>query len=214
MIRTGLNAKIMTIHWVVFLAGAFFGFIPGFRLLNTECRYLVFDDLWAKLRETEKSQQRRRKWWKLPLVWIDPVRGYVTANLLMQAFEASPESKAFGRLLPVLLGGSFLLISVFIQTCGRRDVRESISPAGFLAGVLVALLPPTISGAAIIIGVATAIVVRNYTAGYALAMITMAGIGYVFMGISVSLAIAVAAVGLPVLLNWLRGTHMVTPVRC
>ncbi len=204
----------MIIHWLPLLGGLFFGFLPGIRLLNTECRYLAFEDFWVRLRGSELGGSKRRKWWKLPLVWIDPVRGFVAANLLMQAFEASAEAHAFERLLPTILGGALLMLAVFVQTCGRRDERETISPAGFLAGCLLALLPPMVAGAALIMGGATAVAMRSYIAGYILAALTTAGVGFMLMGKSPTLAIAAALTALPVLLNWLRGTRMVTPMRC
>ena len=65
----------MTIHWIYLILGLGFGLIPPLKLLNTECRFLPFDELWHRVVRPPQDGRKRRRWWKLPLVWIDPVRG-------------------------------------------------------------------------------------------------------------------------------------------
>jgi hypothetical protein len=203
----------MTIHWLPLLAGLLFGLIPPRLLMNCECRYLPFDELWTKVLRRPKEEVRRRRWWKLPLVWIDPCRGFVAAWLVRSAFTLTPEATSFDRLLSALLACALLVIVVWRQTAERVHERESLSPTGFMAGLIVQMLPPTVAGAALVMGAATAVAMQSFSAGYILAAITAAGVGFVFMGKSLTLASATLLIGLPLLINFFRGSRLVMPVR-
>ena len=76
------------------------------------------------------------------------------------------------------------------------------------------LLPPIVAISAIAIGSATAIALNSFAAGYIVAMLTTAGFGYLFMGPSLWLPIYTVLVAAPLLLNWIRRTSLVIPVRC
>ena len=204
----------MTIHWIQLIVGLAFGLVPMCKLLNTECRYLIFEDLWAKVIKRDQPGQRRRRWWKLPMVWIDPFRGYVAADYLLGAITPAPDAPGFLRIVIMGICGGLVLTTVWAQTLGRVEERETISPAGFLAGVLIASLPPAVAAAAIVMGASTAVAMRSYNAGYIVATLTTFGIGFLFMGKSATLVILTVVTALPMLLNWLRGSRLVTPVRC
>ena len=182
-----------------------FGLIPPARLLNCECRYLIFEELWTRvLRRPDDSQQRRRRWWKLPLVWIDPFRGYVTGMFLAGAFKAVPKATFLQAQIPVLALLGCVMWVLAVQTGGREKERESISPGTFLAGMMLAMMPPTVAIGAIIIGGATAVA----------AALAVAGIGAAFLKGNTKLGIYVLMTSGPAWMSWLRGTMLVTPVRC
>jgi len=204
----------MIIHWLSLLVGLSMGLLPPRMFISSGCRYLTFEDLWTKVIGREPQNQRRRRWWKLPMIWIDPFRGYVTARYLVDAFEAAPDSTAFQRLLPTIAWTSLIVLSLWAQTRGRESERETLSPAAFLAGVMLALFPPTVALAGIVMGAATAMAFQGYSSGYLVATVTTAGVGFVFMGKSPALVAGMAIVGFPVFINWLRGTRLVMPVRC
>ena len=204
----------MVIHWVYFFTGLVFGLIPPRYLLNSDCRYLTFESLWTRVLRREKDSQKRRRWWKLPLVWIDPVRGYVAATMVNRAFEAVPKATFIQAQYPVLALLVVVMAVLLVQTRGRPHEPESLSPAGFMAGMMLALLPPTVAIGAMVVGGATAIALQGYSAGYLAAMLLTAGIGFVFMGKSPKLGVLVLMVGAPAWMSWLRGTTLVTPVRC
>ena len=204
----------MIIHWLPLTVGLVLGLIPSGLLINTECRYLIFEDLWSRVLWPEnRGSERRRRWWKMPLVWIDPVRGYVVASFLMQAFEPAPEAAAIERLLPTLAWGGLLVIIVWVQSSRRLRERETVSPTSFIAGATLALLPLEVALATLIMGAASAVAMQAFVAGYIVATATMLGVGFAFMGKSQTLAVALSVMAMPVLINWLRGTRMVMPVR-
>ena len=204
----------MITHWIPLIGGVFFGLIPPRLLLNSECRYLSFEGFWSRVVTPQKSNQRKRRWWKLPLVWIDPFRGYVTAWLLTQSFEPVVKAQGFEKIAPLFATALALFIVVWVQSSGRRQQNETISPCAFLAGMMVSLLPPIVAISAIAIGSATAIALNSFAAGYIVAMLTTAGFGYLFMGPSLWLPIYTVLVAAPLLLNWICRTSLVIPVRC
>ncbi len=204
----------MIIHWVSLFAGLGMGLLPPLNLINCDCRYLTFEDLWEKLARRKSENERRRRWWKLPLVWIDPFRGYVAAMWVGGAFSASPDASGFMRLLPTIGAFGLIYLLVWAQTKGRGAARESLSPSAFLAGMIVQILPPVVSAAVLVMGVATAVALQSFTAGYVVGALTMVGVGFAFMGKSVALVLTAGAFFLPVFFSWFRGARLVMPVRC
>jgi hypothetical protein len=183
-------------------------------LLNCECRYLTFDDLWARVIRPSERAQKRRRWWKLPLLWIDPLRGYVVGGFLFEAFRPERGASGLERMSILALSGALLLLTLWAQSLGRKGVRETVSPAGFLAGILVAILPLTVSIPVLVLGAAAASASKSYAVGYFAAVVATLGFGFVFMGKSPMLGIVVCITGFPLLINWLRRSQLVTPVRC
>jgi hypothetical protein len=205
----------MIIHWLTLISGLFFGLIPPGLLINSECRYLGFEALLKRVvpSRTHTEPRRRRRWWKLPLVWIDPVRGYVAAFFINQAFTALPDAVGIARLLPVVATFLALLAMVWVQSSGRQSKGETLSPSGFLAGMMLALLPWIVALSAIVIGVTTALAMNSFNAGYMFATMMTATCGYFFLGRSILLPAYTLLVATPMLLNWVRRSKLVIPVR-
>lgn len=208
---------MVLVNWLPLAVGLAFGLIPPSRLINCTVRHMPFDMLWTDVlwrKNRDEDARRRRRWWKLPLVWIDPVRGYVVGAALLQAFEPMPGSNFVQAQLPALALGAVLFVVFRAQTQERMRERESISPASFVFGYMWAVFDPLVAGGAALIGAATSVSVRNYTAGYLLAMLVAGGLGGLLMGTTPKVAVLALGVGAPALLNWMRGTQLVTPVRC
>lgn len=204
----------MVINWLYLVAGLAFGLIPPLRLLNCECRFLPFEDLWNRALRRPKDAQKRRRWWKLPLVWIDPFRGYVVGCFLAQAFRAAPKVGFVQAQLPVLALLACLMLVLAVQTKGRPFERESLSPGGFMAGLMIGLMPLTVALGAMIVGGATAVALQRYSYGYWAATLMTAVLGFAFLKANPKLGVYVLTVSAPAWMSWLRGTTLVTPVRC
>lgn len=204
----------MVINWINLAVGLLFGLLSPLRLLNCECRFLIFEELWTRSIRPAQDGQRRRRWWKLPLVWIDPIRGYVVGISLAAAFRAVPKATFIQGQLPVLALLAALMLVMAVQTKGRPRERESLSPAAFMAGLMIALLPFTVAAGAIVVGGATMIALQRYSYGYWAATLITAGIGFVFLKGNTKLGVYVLTVSAPAWMSWLRGTTLVTPVRC
>lgn len=206
----------MIVNWVHLAVGLLFGLISPLRLLNTECRYLLFEDLWNRLfKSNQEGEKKRRRWWKLPLVWIDPFRGYVVGDMLGQSFRAVRKANFAQAQFPVLAMLAAVLLVLMVQTRGRTYERECISPAGFMAGLMIAMMSPTMAFGAIVVGAATMIALQSYLHGYLAAGVITAILGVAFMGPANTKVIAFTLiVSAPAWITWLRGNTLVTPVRC
>lgn len=202
----------MIIHWIPLLCGLFFGLIPSKLLITSECRYMRFDQLWNRLTNSNKSTQRRRRWWKMPVVWVDPVRGYFVGDFLTHSFKVAPQSVGIAKILPLVATFLLLVIVVWVQTNGRKDADETVSPTGFLGGLMVAVLPLVVALSAIALAASTAVVMRRFAAGYVIAALTTVGIGYFFMS-KILLAAYTVVVALPLFIAWMRRSSLVMPVR-
>lgn len=204
----------MITHWIPLALGLCLGLIPPRFFITKECRYLRFDAVWTRIANPLKTQQRRRRWWKLPIVWIDPVRGAVVGYLLTHGFDPEPLASGFAALLPFIATIACMALVLWVQTSGREKDRETISPCGFLAGMMITTQPPVVALSAIAMGVSTAIMMSRFSAGYFVAAATTAGIGYLIIGKSIWVVAHALLVASPLLIAWLRRTSLVMPVRC
>lgn len=207
---------MVSVNWLHLIVGLAFGLVPPLRLLNCTVRYMPFDHLWTDVlwrKNRDDETRRRRRWWKLPLVWIDPVRGYVVGASLINAFEPVKGSNFIQAQLPTLALAAALFAVLRTQTQERLRERESVSPASFIFGYMWAVFDPLVAGGAILIGAATSVSVRNYSAGYLIAMLVAGGLGGLLMGFTPHVAVLAVGVAAPALINWMRGTSLVTPVR-
>jgi hypothetical protein len=205
----------MIVDWPALAVALVFGLLSPLRLLSSGCRFLTFQEMWTRVWRRAPAGQRRRRWWKLPLVWIDPVRGYVVGHFLGRAFGSSPESSYLEAQVLVALGFVALFAIVWVQTKGRKGERESLSPAGFMAGLMLAVLePPIVAVSAWVVGGAMAIALDRYSFGYWAAALTVLMAGAVFSGVGPALVLQVGLVSAPAWIAWLRRTPLVTPVRC
>jgi hypothetical protein len=202
----------MVINWIPLIIALLFGLIPPRYLIKGEVRYLVFENLWTKAIRPPHGDHRRRRWWKLPLVWIDPVRGFAVACYTLEAFPKPPRGVSiYPQLSAIALT---LLLCLWMQTVGRRRAGETISPMGFLAGMIAMVLPYEVAIPVLVVGFSTVVAVRDYSFGYFGAALMAVGFGYFHMGMNPKLVAPIALILLPVVVNWLRRTHLVVPVRC
>jgi hypothetical protein len=79
--------------------------------------------------------------------------------------------------------------------------------------MMVALLPLIVALSAIVVGLMTAVAMHRYIAGYVVATIATASLGYVFVGQNLVVGAYTFLVATPVLLSWVRRTSLVIPVR-
>lgn len=203
----------MTIDWLLLVCGLALGLVPPQLLIKSEVRYLHFDTVWTRIAGKDPTTRRRRRWWKLPLVWIDPVRGYVVAQFISDAFRALPHANHFLRLAPLLCVCLCLAIVLLVQTGGRAAQEETVAPCGFLAGMLVPLLPLIVVVCAIALGAAMMIATKRFAAGFITAALVTGVLGYVFLRAVPRVACCAFLVSVPFLVSWFRARPLVMPMR-
>lgn len=200
----------MTISWGYLLLGLILALFPGKILRGDECRHFNCEQLVRRM--TDKTRKRRR-WWKLPAVWIDPVRGFFAAWLLKDALVRNPGAHGLEAQLPTLLPMLILTVGLTVQTSGNREKSQLVAPAGYLAGLMIGWLPWMISVPAVILGGSSAVAFRRWEAAFAIGSATTLIIGYFFMGKSIPLIWAAGVFAWPMFLAWLTGSKLVLPVR-
>ncbi len=204
----------MIITWYQLLLGLALGLVAPQLLLQADCRYLSFEDLWTRVVRREPTMTRRKiRWWRTPLVWIDPLRGYLVASLVADGLQLVPEATAEQKLGELSLTTLIYVAAVWVQSAVRVKDRETLSPVLFLAGMFVALFPWTVWGPALLLGAASAVAMNGFVAGYFVTALATLGAGYLFTGNLPALATALAMLSVPVMLNWMRSTRLVMPIR-
>lgn len=200
----------MTTHWGYLICGIALAWLPGFWLRSRDCREFQCERLQRRLQETGR---RRRRWWKLPAVWVEPLRGYLVVALLDKALTAPAD--AAGRFsLPALVATlAILLVGVSLQMPSHRHKTSLVAPVGYVGGILLAWLPVTIGPAAIALGAASAFAFRHWEAGFLVGAVSCLAIGWCFVGPCGRLMAISLVFVWPVVAAWLLQKKLVLPVR-
>ena len=198
------------------MGGLFFGIIPPRLLIASTCRYLDYRRFVKRLKDFGLTERRAARWWKMPLVWIDPVRGYVTALLLNQSIHLNPGAKGFDRLMPMFITSALMLMVLWRQTecrSGEDKTTQTVSPTAFLAGMIVGILPPMAAIAALLLGAATAMSMANFSAGYGTASLAAMTAGIVFTQNTPLAVLSGFLIAFPMFMSWVRRNPLVMPIR-
>ncbi len=205
----------MNIDWIPLLVGLFFGLLPARKLLPANCHYVGYKRLRKVVVISPISRRTRRKRWRFPLVWVDLLRGYATVWLLTEAIQDAPESTRIEHSVGLLITAVLLLAALWMQTEYRTKTHakdQTVSPTGFLIGMMVALLPPMVAIAALMIGVAATIAAGTFAFGYGLASVVTLATGILFTQNIPQAGTWSLLVAFPLLLSWVRRTDLVMTV--
>jgi hypothetical protein len=208
----------MTISWLYLLGGLFFGLIPPRRLINSQCSYMNFRSLRKNIFGDARLGRSSRQWWRLPLVWIDPIRGYVTAFFLAQAFQAAPGSGKSVRILVLVSTYALLLLALWMQAekrvnGARPGQNQTVSPSVFLAGMILGVFPPMVAIAALVLGLLAAAAMESYAIGYIMAGLATVGSGFMFIKNPPLVLLSGLLASFPFWLSWYRRSSLVMPIR-
>ncbi len=200
----------MTTHWGYLICSLTLAWLPGRWLRNDRCREFQCERLIRRFSETSR---RRRRWWKLPAVWIEPIRGYLIVVLLSKALTTSPDATGRAHLLTLLATLAVLLVGVSLQMPSKRHKASLVAPVGYVGGILLAWLPFKIGPAAIALGAASALAFRYWEAGFLIGGVSCLAIGWCFVGACERLMAISLVFVWPVIAAWLLQKRLVLPVR-
>jgi hypothetical protein len=198
----------MTIDWSLFLPAMLLLLFPADRLLSTKVQLRTFESF----RSLENSP-RFRPWWWVPALWLDPIRGFAGALLLKWALAIvsarwTLEQKPAYWLLVGLLG-----FAVLCQSFTRRDREALLAPMGFVAGIVLALMPPAVA----LIGFATAVLsvfaFHRFHAFFTAGLAMVALLGVLLDTHFMWLAPAVVVLAVPLALGAITGRSLELPTR-
>lgn len=209
-------------HLLTLIFGIALGALPARRLYAEGPRHLtLLDARTSGIRRSGESGapmggRRRRRWWKLPLVWFDPLRGYGCAVCLALGFGGiDPGSAAGAFALRIIQGATLLGLCVWQMESGRQGADRLLAPVGFLLGVCVGYTPwisPLGTGVGLL-ALTAMFALHHFTWGYVIAGAAAVGLGFFLQGPSPSLLIFAATAASPALYAFLMRKPLVFPLR-
>lgn len=183
-------------------------FFPADRLLSSAVRLRSFDRF-----QSLHNSSRHRPWWWVPVLWLDPVRGFIGGWLLKQALGLVSVywSQTSGPAYCVLL--VLLSTAIWCQTYTRRDDQAMLAPIGFLIGLIAALTTWPVALGGLLLGLTGLFAFRQFPAFFAMSMGAVALVGFALGEEPTWLIPAVLAMGIPFALSLLTGRSMELPTR-
>lgn len=183
-------------------------FYPADRLLSSVVQLRSFERF-----QSLEDSKRYRPWWWVPVLWLDPVRGFLGGWLLKQAFglvsiywnlTAVPEYCTFLVLLCLAIG---------CQTYTRRDQDVMLAPIGFIIGLVAALTLWQVALGGLVIGLTGLFAFRQFHGFFIMSMGAVALLGFVLEVEVMWLIPAVVALGLPIAIGIVSGNTLELPTR-
>lgn len=209
-----------SLGWLYLALGVFLGLIPPRWLYSGGCRHVSLVQARSSgLRRAgsgSASNGRRRRWWKLPLLWLDPLRGYASAHLFAYGlFEIPQNSSAQVGLVTLLQCALIAAVLIVQMEKGRQDKNQLLAPVAFLLGFTTGIYIDfgVIGGAVALLGVTAMFATHNFTLGYAIAGAGAVLIGFPFLGPSPALVVFAATACAPALYAFARRSALVFPLR-
>lgn len=195
-------------HASLFAPGLLLLLFPADRLLSSVIELRSF----AFFHRLENSPGHQR-WWRVPLLWLDPLRGFAGAWLLTAPLRETPTSWAALPKPAYALVAAMLAASVVCQLPTRRDRTALLAPVGFVAGMVVALVPWTVSLLGLTLATTAMLGFRQYHAFFTVGLFTVCGLGFAFRAEVPWLIPAVVVLALPIMASVATGRSLELPVR-
>lgn len=206
-----------TLGWIALPLGIAFGLIPPRWLYADGCRHLgLLEARSSGLRRAgsiSSSNRRRRRWWKLPLVWLDPFRGYACGWLTSLGLAEIPQYGSAQSALVLVLKCLIIFGVVVMQMeLGRQERGALLAPVGFLLGLATGFYGAV--GAAIcLLGVATMLATHSFMWGYVVSGVAAIIVGLLFFGPKPAFVAFVATTCAPAPYAFLRRAALLFPLR-
>jgi len=145
------------------------------------------------------------------MLWLDPFRGYLGAWLLISALGLTPSSwEMMPKLgLSVLLG--VICLSALSQTLSRRDHGVVLAPIGFVSGVVVAIVPGVAPFICLAIALLAMFGFRQFYAFFAIGVIALPLLGFVFASSFGLIAAALPMFFVPLMVGMLTHSSFEIP---
>ncbi len=200
--------------WLYLGIGLVAGLAPARWFWGQGVQFLDGTQLRSRLVVAPVDNRRRRRWWKSPSIWVDPLRGalagWVFGDGVWQNAEASDPT-----VVRVMLYGAFVIVGSFvlIQSLGRSKQRELVGPILFLGGLLAGFWGWVPGTCAFAVGILALLALQSVEAAFLTMAVIMATAGWFLIGFSVVWLAGIGICGLPVILAFLLRYRLVLPVR-
>lgn len=207
--------------WLPYAIGMFLGLLPP-RLFysRTQWRHATLVDATTTGHLSGSGRHHttsgNSKWWKLPLFWIDPIRGFTAAHLVASGLYRLPgeTTEQFLVILVAIAFSSFLILAVQMEF-GHQRSKDLLAPVAFIFGYITGIHPGSelMGGSVAVIGLLAFFGSRSLTMGYIASAMVACVFGYKTLGLGMSLGVFALTAGAPVPYAFLRRARLVVPVR-
>jgi hypothetical protein len=202
------------LSWVYLGVGILAGLAPARWFWGRGMQFLDGTQLRSRLALVPVDSQRRRRWWKSPAIWADPLRGGVSGWIFGKGIWQNAEG--LGQTgYNLAFYGAFVVVGGFVlwQSLGRLKEKELVGPILFLGGLLAGFWGWVPGMCALAVGILTLLALQSVDAAFLAMAATMATAGWLLIGFGVAWLAGVGICGLPVALAFLLRYRLVLPVR-
>jgi hypothetical protein len=182
-----------TLHAGALASGLLLLLFPADRLLSSSVELRTF----GCFRRLDHSPGPR-PWWWVPILWFDPVRAFVGAWLITWPLPARDVEWAALPKTACGLTIALLAAGVLCQLFTRRDRTVLLAPMGFVAGVVVALVPWHVAALGLTIAVTAMLAFRQFQVFFIAGFLTIGVLGFVLKAEIPWLLSALAMLALPI----------------
>lgn len=198
----------MIIHPGLFALGVLLLLFPADRLLSQLVSLRSFDCFLSL-----NNSPRFRPWWWVPLLWLDPFRGFAGAFALRTAVVPPSYDWATTAKGPYAVVVSLLCLGVVCQMLTRRERDAFLAPIGFVAGIVAALTPWAVAGIGVTMALTGMFAFRQFHAFFGVGLTAVAALGFALNAGPMWLIPSIAVLGLPGLLAGVSGRALEIPTR-
>lgn len=198
----------MTVEWSLFVPGLLLMMFPADRLLSRVVRLRSFDCF-----QSLENSPRFRPWWWVPLLWLDPLRGFFGTYCLKTSL-ALPVDRWSNIPIPayaVFVG--ILGVGVLSQMFTRRENDAVLAPIGFVAGIVLALTPWAVGAIGAVMALTGMFAFRRFHAFFSIGCAVIAFLG-LMLGTEIRwLVPALVVMALPLAVSAFSGRALELPTR-
>jgi hypothetical protein len=198
----------MTIDWTQLLPGLLLLLYPADRLLSARVHLRSFESFMCL-----ENSPRFRPWWWVPVLWLDPLRGYFGTWLLLRAFAMEEldwtllESPFYWVLIVVLAAATLC------QTLTRGDRDGLLAPIGFTTGIVAALLPLEVALIGLVAALMGLFAFRRFHAFFTVGLPMITLLTLLFQARPLWLAPALVVLAVPLLTGLFTSKTLEIPTR-
>lgn len=199
----------MTIHWSLLVPGVLLLLFPADRLLSSRVELRTYDRF-----QSLEDSPRHRPWWWVPSLWLDPLRACLGTLLLRHALALAAARQDPLPWGPYALALAILALGIVCQMVTRRGDRGVLlAPMGFVAGVVLALAPWSVSLLSITVAVVGLLAFRQFQAFFICGLLGVALFGLALGADAGWIGASAGAFALPVAAALVSGSALELPVR-
>lgn len=198
----------MTIHAGWFALGGLLLLFPADRLLSGRVRLRSFESF-----QTLENSPRRRAWWWVPLLWLDPLRGFAGAWSLRWSLPTAGQDWAAAEKIPYAAVVAVLCAGVACQMFRRGEREALLAPLGFVGGIVAALTPWAVACIGLAMALTAMNAFRRFQAFFAAGFAVVGCLGLALKAEPRWLILALVILALPGVVGVTSGRPLEIPAR-